>query len=251
MLCAVLYFMLNTALITAVPYLKRNQWPLLRDMFGNFGWIGVTFAGSASVACLLFLTYQQTGKGVLMAAAPIIAMLLTTVHYVFRQQEVDEKARKSQFEAVEREAELATRHMRQLEASERRFHSAFTHASIGMALVSFDGQVLQVNAALCALLGVDDDQAMARQGFSDFVAAEDATALDERLMQMHSQQIQSFAIELRLRHREGKEIWAALHGSFFAETRFGRALPDPAGAGHHRAPPGRGRACTTSRSTTR
>jgi diguanylate cyclase (GGDEF)-like protein/PAS domain S-box-containing protein len=217
MLCAVLYFVLNTALITAIPLLKRNQRPVLREMFGNFGWVGITFAGSASVACLLFLTFEQTGIGVLMAAAPIIAMLLTTLHYFFRQQEVDEKARKSQYEAVEREAELAMRHMRQLEASERRFHSAFTHASIGMALVSFDGQVLQANAALRGLLGIADEAAMAHHGFSDFVAAEDIAPLDEQLLRMRSQQIQSFAVELRLRHREGNELWAALHGSFFSE----------------------------------
>ena len=53
------------------------------------------------------------------------------------------------------EAEVAARHVRELEVSERRFHSAFTHASIGMALVSFDGRVLQVNSALRALLGID------------------------------------------------------------------------------------------------
>ena len=47
--------------------------------------------------------------------------------------------RKSRLDAIEREAELGARHVRELEASERRFHSAFTHASIGMALVAFDG----------------------------------------------------------------------------------------------------------------
>lgn len=59
-------------------------------------------------------------------------------HYHFRQQEGNEFARKSRLDAAEREAEVAARHMRDLEISERRFHSAFTHASIGMALVSFD-----------------------------------------------------------------------------------------------------------------
>ena len=223
MLCAVLYFVLNTMFVTAIPFLKRNQRPMLREMFGNFGWVGITFAGSASVACLLFLTFEQTGIGVLMAAAPIIGMLLTTLHYFFRQQEVDEKARRTQYEAIEREAELATRHMRQLEASERRFHSAFTHASIGMALVSFDGQVLQVNAALCALLGVDNETAVAQHRFADFVAGDDSATLNDQLLQMHSQQIQSFALELRLRHRAGAALWAALNCSFFSE--FDSAAP--------------------------
>ncbi|HEY2977077.1 MAG TPA: EAL domain-containing protein [Burkholderiaceae bacterium] len=218
MLCAVLHFVLNTLLITAVPYLKRNQWPTLHEMFSNFGWVGITFAGSASVACLLFLTFQQSGIGVLMAAAPIIAMLLTTLHYFFRQQEADEAVRKNCLEAAEREAEVAARHVRELEVSERRFHSAFTHASIGMALVSFDGRVLQMNSALRALLGIDDAQAVAQRLFSDFVDANDAATLNDHLMQLNSEQIQSFAVELRLRHGDGIDVWAAVHGSFFSEV---------------------------------
>ena len=217
MLCAVLYFVVSTLLITAVPYLKRNQWPTSREIFGNFGWVGITYAGSASVACLLFLTFQKTGLGVLMAAAPIIAMLLTTLHYFFRQQEADEAARLGHLVAIEREAELAAHHVQALEVSERRFHSAFTHASIGMALVSFDARVLQVNAALRLLLGVDDGQSIAQQLFSDFVDADDTAMLNERLSQLNSQQIQSFAVELRLRHRDGIQVWAAVHGSLFSE----------------------------------
>ena len=217
MLCAVLHFVLNTLLITAVPYLKHNHWPTPREMFGNFGWIGITFAGSASAACLLFLTFQQSGIGVLMAAAPIIAMLLATLHYFFRQQEADETVRKNQLEAIEREAELAARYMRDLEVSERRFHSAFTHASIGMALVSFDGRVLQVNSALRTLLGINDYHAIEQQLFSDFVDANDAATLNDHLMQLNSQQIPSFTVDLRMLHRHGIEVWAAVHGSFFSE----------------------------------
>ncbi|HMC15760.1 MAG TPA: PAS domain-containing protein, partial [Albitalea sp.] len=191
MACAIGHFVLNTLLITALPYLKRSQWPALHELFGNFGWVGITFAGSASVACLLFLTFQQSGIGVLMAAAPIIAMLLTTLHYYFRRQEADETVRKSRIDAVEREAELAARHMRALEVSERRFHSAFTHASIGMALVSFDGQVLQVNSALRTLLGIDAGRAIERQPFRDVVDAADVAMLDKQLAELNRQQVQS------------------------------------------------------------
>ena len=217
-LCATFYFVLNTLLITAVPFLKRKQWPTLREMFGNFGWVGITFAGSASMACLLFLTFQQSGMGVLMAAAPIIGMLLVTLHYFFRQQEVDESVRQNHLVVIEREAGIAARHVRELEVSERRFHSAFTHASIGMALVSFEARVLQVNAALRALLGVDDSRAIAQQLFGEFVNADDTALLDHHLLQLNAQQIQSFAVELRLRHRDGLDVWAAVHGSFFSEA---------------------------------
>jgi len=218
MVAAVLYFLVNTVLITAVPYLKRSQWPTLREMFGNFGWVGISYAGSASAACLLFLTFQQSGIGVLMAAAPIIAMLLTTLHYFFRQQEADESARRNELVAAERESELAARHMRELEVSERRFHSAFTHASIGMALVAMDARVLQVNAALRSLLGMAAGQGVEGRDFNDFVDTGDAPHLNLRLAQLHAQQVASFTIDLRLRHAQGQDVWAAVHGSLFSEV---------------------------------
>ncbi|MEO5696854.1 MAG: EAL domain-containing protein, partial [Burkholderiaceae bacterium] len=35
---------------------------------------------------------------------------------------------------------------------------------------------------------------------------------------LHSQQTQSFAIELRLRHRDGQDVWAAVNGNLFSEV---------------------------------
>jgi diguanylate cyclase (GGDEF)-like protein/PAS domain S-box-containing protein len=217
MACAVLYFLVNTLLITAIPCLKRNVWPAPREMFGNFGWIGLTFAGSGSIACLLFLSFEQAGVGVLVAAVPIIAMLLTTLHTLFRQQETDEAVRQGRVAAAEREAELAARHLRELEVSERRFHRAFSHASIGMALVTFDGRILQVNTALCSLLGLPDEAAVKRQPFASLVADEHAALLNDRLMQLNAAQVASFAAEMRLRHCDGRDVWAAVHGSLFDE----------------------------------
>jgi diguanylate cyclase (GGDEF)-like protein len=133
MLCALLDFALNTALVTAVPYLKRNQWPTSRELFGSFGWVGITFVASATVACLLFLAFQQSGRGVLIVAAPIIAMMLATLHYFFRQQEADEVVRTSALEAAEREAELVAKHVLELEASEAKLqHIAFHDSLTGL-----------------------------------------------------------------------------------------------------------------------
>ena len=217
MTAAVLYFVFNTVMITAVPHLKRNQWPKPREMFGNFGWVGLVFAGSASVACLLFLSFEQAGVGVVIAAVPIIAMLLTALHTLFRQQETDDGVRQNRIAVAEREAELASRHVQELAASEQRFHSAFSHASIGMALVSFDARVLQVNRALLNLLGLADQQAMLHQPFNAVVATEHTAQLNDELMKLNAHQTPSFAIELRLRHRDGNDVWAAVNGSLFAE----------------------------------
>ena len=215
--CALLYFLLNTALITAVPYLKRSEWPTLGETFGNFGWVGISVVASAPVACLLFFALQHAGAGVVLVAAPMAAMLLTTLHYHFRQRQADESIRKSHLEAIEREAELAARHVRELEASERRFQSAFAHAAIGMTLVSCEGRVLQMNSALRGLLGLGSYESVAERVFGDFVDAEYVALLNEQLAQLNARQVESFSVELRLHHGDGELVWAALDGSFISE----------------------------------
>ena len=213
---ALLYFVGNTLLVSAVPRLKAGQRIQLSDLFGLFGWVGVAYAGSAAVAALLFLTYQQSGIGVLMAVVPVLGMLLATLHYFFRQQEAAEAVRRSSEEAAEREAELAERHVRELEASERRFHSAFTHASIGMALLSFEGRILQANEALRELLGRNDDELLQHE-LHEFVGDEDLEPLKQRLAQLNSQGLEDFSLELRCRHSGGHLVWVAAHCAFFSE----------------------------------
>ncbi len=217
MLGAVAYFGLNTLLITAVFHLKRGVWPAARELFGNFGWIGITFVASASIASLLFLSFQASGIGVLMAAAPIIGLLLLTLHYHSRQQEADEAARMSRLDAAEREAQLAASHVEALQASERRFHSAFSHASIGMALVGFDARILQANAALRDLLGLAREEELEAQALIDFVDAGDRAGLLTKMGLLQRGELPSFADELRLRLRSDAELWVAVHGSLFTE----------------------------------
>ncbi|MED5619870.1 putative bifunctional diguanylate cyclase/phosphodiesterase [Ideonella sp. BN130291] len=111
---ALVYFVINTLLVTLVPKLKRNQGLMLSDLFGNFGWVGISYGVSACVAVLVYLTFQHSGGGVLLVGAPIIALLLSTMHLFFRQQEAAEAMRKSEMEALAREQEQATRHVQEL-----------------------------------------------------------------------------------------------------------------------------------------
>jgi diguanylate cyclase (GGDEF)-like protein/PAS domain S-box-containing protein len=215
-LFAVLYFVLNTLLVTLVLFLKRNQMIVWSEWLGSFGWVGIAYAGTASVATLLFLVFVQFGAGVLLAATPIIAMLLTTLHYYFRQQETVEQSRRSRVEAAEREAAQAARHAGELQQSERRFHSAFTHASIGMALVAVDGEVLQINPAFSDLLGYDSPEIVGRR-LHEFVVPENTRLLDEQLAGVIRCGAEDASVELRCRHRSGNEVWASLHCALFSD----------------------------------
>ncbi|HNW64661.1 MAG TPA: EAL domain-containing protein [Piscinibacter sp.] len=214
MLFSLAYFVLNTLLATLVIHLKRNQPMVLREVVSNFGWVAMAYAGSASVAGLLFLTVGQSGPGVLMAVVPIVGMLLTTLHFFFRQQEADEAMRRGRVEAAEREAAQSALHVQALEVSEQRFHSAFTHASIGMALVSADGQVRQVNRALIGLLGADET-AMVGQPLEALFHEGDAETFASLLARVQRREVDAINAELRCRHSDGSDVWVALDGSFF------------------------------------
>lgn len=213
---ALAYFLLNALLVTALPRIKRNERLRASDLFDVFGWVGIAYSASAVVATLLYLTYRQSGAGVLMATVPVLAMMLATLHFVFRQQEADAAVRRAGAAAAEREAALAARHVQELEASERRFHSAFTHASIGMALLAFDGRILQSNPALRVLLGRGGDE-LVQMHFQDLVHEGDRAPLEEQLGLADGRDFQGFARELRCRHQDGEPVWVAAHCSFFSE----------------------------------
>jgi diguanylate cyclase (GGDEF)-like protein/PAS domain S-box-containing protein len=217
MVAAVAYFLVTALMVSTVMRLKRNERFDPRALFDNFSWVGITYAGSGVVAALLHISFRQGGVSVLIAGAPLLVMLLSTLHYYFRQQETARQAQQGQIEAAVREAEQAERHLRQMRDSERRFHSAFTHASIGMALVSVDGRVLQANLALLALLGRQAEELIGSE-FAAHVAPGDRATLKNELARAHRREVETFELELQCRRRDGSEIWIALHSSFFTEA---------------------------------
>jgi diguanylate cyclase (GGDEF)-like protein/PAS domain S-box-containing protein len=218
--CAVAmgYFALNTYFVSMIITLKRGERFNLRDHVSNFGAVGIAYGGSALIAALLHLTVRQSGMSVLFGALPVVAMLLTTVHYFMRQQEAQEAVRRGRTEAAEREAQQAARHVAALSESERRFHSAFTHASIGMALVSVDGRILQANTALAGILGHEQAATLIDQPFSALVMQADRGAIERDFACIGAREMETFSAELRCLHASGTDLWTALHCAFFTES---------------------------------
>ncbi len=93
--------------------------------------------------------------------------------------------------------------------SEQRFHSAFEHAAIGMALVAVDGRFLQANGILAAMLGVD---AATVSGLSlhALCHCDDRPMLDEQLERLAANEVATFQIELRLETPGGRIVWSLL-----------------------------------------
>jgi diguanylate cyclase (GGDEF)-like protein/PAS domain S-box-containing protein len=216
MVFAVAYFSMITVLITAVVHLKRNE-PLRWDNYvANFGWVGTTYAVSALIAGLLFLTFRATGIGVMAGAVPIIVLLLVMLHYHFRQRESDDEAQALRVEAAEREAAQSARHLQALRESEQRFHNAFSNAAIGMALVSVDGHVLQANPAMCGLLACSEAN-LVGQNFKAFVHPEDVPLLSGVWHALLAKDAHDTMMELRCQRSDGKEVHVAMHSGQFSE----------------------------------
>ncbi len=97
-----------------------------------------------------------------------------------------------------------------LRQSEALFRSVFDDASVAMALMDLDGHYLRVNAAFCQMLGYHEDELNA-------LHSKDVTYPDDRHLhlpfarQLSSEEIDSFQIEKRYQHRDGREVWAILN----------------------------------------
>jgi diguanylate cyclase (GGDEF)-like protein/PAS domain S-box-containing protein len=213
-LFAVAYFAANTLLATSLIAFKRNEGIVLGRWLRDYGWVGVAYAACASISGLLFLSFRNFGMTVLFAAVPIIGMFLSTLHLYFRQGELNDRARRT--EAAEREAALAAHHLQEMRDSESRFHSAFTHSAIGMALVSTEGKLLQANAALCVMLGFSESELLSAD-IGALTQPDDAEKLKRDLGHLVDGVISTVHMELRGRHKQDFDVWLSLNVSFFQD----------------------------------
>lgn len=111
---AVLHFMLTGWLVRMVLHLKTEKPLRMSVHLGSFGWIGSTYAANAFIAALLYLTARHAGAIVLLAAGPMIALLLTTLNFHFRQREAEAAEARARVEDAEREAAQTARHNAEL-----------------------------------------------------------------------------------------------------------------------------------------
>lgn len=89
------------------------------------------------------------------------------------------------------------------------FFNAFTHSCIGMALVGLDGRWLDVNNALCQLVGYSKNELLLLT-FQDITHPDDLApdlAYTKRLL---DGEVSSYSLEKRYITKDGKFVWIAL-----------------------------------------
>jgi PAS domain S-box-containing protein len=97
-----------------------------------------------------------------------------------------------------------------LRDSEQQFRVAFTHTSIGMALVSLNGRFLQVNPALCWILGYSDTEFLATS-FHHLTHQEDLGPSVAFVNRAIAGEIAHYELEKRYIHKDGRDVWAILN----------------------------------------
>ena len=105
-----------------------------------------------------------------------------------------------------------------LEESEERFRSAFNDASIGMALVALDGRWLQVNDALCEIVGYSADELLSMT-FQDITFQDDLEMDLSYVEQTLEGKIRSYQLEKRYIHKSGTLIWILLSVSLVTDSK--------------------------------
>ncbi len=140
-------------------------------------------------------------------SATIIACIVASIFiYLIQLVFKSEKARAEHHaqQAAERlKAEIALRE------SQERFSCAFHDAAIGMALVRIDGQWLQVNSALCELVGYTE-QELLTTNFQAITHPDDLDADLSYVRQMLEGSIRTFQMEKRYFHKRGHLVWILL-----------------------------------------
>lgn len=95
-------------------------------------------------------------------------------------------------------------------AGDDRFRQAMTASNIGMAIVSIDGIWLEVNPALCALLGYRVDELRGHH-YSEVTHPDDLAISQHLVAALVSGALASVDEHKRYVHRDGSDVWVQLN----------------------------------------
>jgi two-component system, cell cycle sensor histidine kinase and response regulator CckA len=99
-----------------------------------------------------------------------------------------------------------------LRTSEEQFRSAMEYSPIGKAIVSTDGRWLQVNQAMCQIVGYSLEELLVRD-FQSITHPDDLERDLGLVQQMLARTIESYEMEKRYFHKDGHIVWIQLNVS--------------------------------------
>jgi PAS domain S-box-containing protein len=108
-------------------------------------------------------------------------------------------------------ADVTVRHMVEsaLRESEHKFRAIFELAAAGMARVSLDGRMLEVNRKFCELLGYTKEELL-DETFMDLTHPEDREPNRRLFSKALAGEIEQYYLEKRYLHKNGSSVWTEL-----------------------------------------
>ncbi|HEX8097883.1 MAG TPA: EAL domain-containing protein, partial [Pyrinomonadaceae bacterium] len=215
-------YVINSGLIATIGALKVNQ-PLWQTWKNNYLWTSITYFAGASAAGLVAKLIDVAGFYACVATIPIIGIVYVT----YRTYQKNIESSSAQAELAHRHVEELSQHIaeqeriskelarnvaeqeriaRALQESEERFRSAFDYAAIGMAVVSTEGQWLQVNRSLCEIVGYSESELLG----TDFQSLTHPDDLGPALVNVHQLmdgKLPACQLEKRYVHKLGHYVW--------------------------------------------
>jgi diguanylate cyclase (GGDEF)-like protein len=111
---ALAHFVLNTALIAALPRLKRGEWLRWSDLAGSFGFtLGVSVL-SACAAAWMSQAFREHTFTVFVTVTPALALVVAVLRGYFAQQDALRALSESETQAARREADITARHLQEM-----------------------------------------------------------------------------------------------------------------------------------------
>ncbi|MBX3024990.1 response regulator [bacterium] len=144
-----------------------------------------------------------------------VILIYASVHAVrdMRQMTGQRAALETLNETIERTVHERTAALRareeELRASQARFRGAFDHAVVGMAMVALDGRWLEVNRALCDIVGYDQAELLATT-FQAITHPDDLERDLANVGRMIRGEIPHYVMEKRYLHKQGHAVWIYL-----------------------------------------
>jgi PAS domain S-box-containing protein len=124
----------------------------------------------------------------------------------------DAKGQVTQFVGLLNDVTERVKRDHALRESESRFRNTFDDASIGMGIVSIEGAFIEVNDALCRLVGYSESE-MLSMTVIDLTYPDDRAETARILQRSRSGRISRYSVEKRYLHHDGSVLWILLNGT--------------------------------------
>ncbi|HWB26179.1 MAG TPA: PAS domain S-box protein [Chitinophagaceae bacterium] len=203
------YFAIPIIIIRFITYKKHQQFIKLYFLFAAF----ILACGATHFLDAITFWFPVYRLSALMRAITAIVSWLTVFSLIKivplafslkspRELETEIEMRKKA------EAELQIKNQ-QLEESRKTFKSAFDYSTIGIALVSPEGNWLTVNQALCDMLGYTEAELL-KLTFQDITHPDDLAQDLAYVKQVLNKEIETYQMEKRYYTKSGRIVYALL-----------------------------------------